>query len=120
MQTTKEFLDDERETILATQTEANEYLLSRLSESIHRIREDFDELNRTQLRQMENEYKQMLQILEESLQTDQTADETNTLQQSANQGVYVQLQDEHQIVLQELNTLSDHNQTLTERVLAMV
>ncbi|UJR31832.1 hypothetical protein I4U23_019309 [Adineta vaga] len=115
MQTTKEFLDEERETILETQAEANEYLLSRLSESINRIRQDFNDLNQTQLKQMDNEYKQMLQILEESVQTN----ETNTFHQSSNQEGYEQLHDEHQTVLQELTTLNDHNQTLIERVQAM-
>ncbi|CAF4882731.1 unnamed protein product, partial [Rotaria magnacalcarata] len=37
----KEFLDEEHETIIAAETEANEYLLSSLNESIVNIREDF-------------------------------------------------------------------------------
>ena len=45
MQTAKEFLDEEYQIILSAQTEANEYFLSRLNESVSRIREDFYELN---------------------------------------------------------------------------
>jgi len=116
MQTAKEFLDEERETIIATQTDANEYLLSRLNESINRIREDFHELNQTQLKQTENEYKQMLQILEENFITN----ETTTTHQRAIPADYERLHNEHQSVLQELTTLKDHNETLSERVFAMV
>jgi hypothetical protein len=116
MQTAKEFLDEERETIIATQTDANEYLLSRLNESINRIREDFHELNQTQLKQTENEYKQMLQILEENFM----ANETTTTHQRPIQPDYERLHNEHQSVLQELTTLKDHNETLSERVFSMV
>ena len=119
MQTAKEFLDEERETIIATQTEANEYLLSRLNDSITRIREDFDTLNKTQLKQIENEYKQMFQTLEQNLITNQSNDET-IAHQRAIQTELEQLQDEHQSVAQELTKLNYHNQTLAERVLAMV
>ncbi len=115
MQTAKEFLDEERETIIATQTDANEYLLSRLNESINRIREDFHQLNQTQLKQTENEYKQMLQILEGNFMTNET-----TTHQRAIQADYEQLHNEHQSVLQELTTLNDHNETLSEQVFAMV
>jgi len=114
MQTAKEFLDEERETIIATQTDANEYLLSRLNESINRIREDFHQLNQTQLKQTENEYKQMLQILEENFITNETT------HQHVIQPDYERLHNEHQSVLQELTTLKDHNETLSERVFSMV
>ena len=50
MQTAKEFLEEEYQSILSTQTEANEYLLSRLNESISRIREDFHTLHQNQLK----------------------------------------------------------------------
>jgi hypothetical protein len=120
MQTAKEFLDEERETIIATQTDANEYLLSRLSESISRIREDFDSLNNAQLKQFENEYKQMLQKVEENLMANEPIDETTTTHQRAIQIENERLQDEQQSVLRELTTLDDHNKSLSERVLAMV
>jgi chromosome segregation ATPase len=113
MQTTKEFLNEERETIISTQTEANEYLLSRLNESITRIREDFHQLNQTQLQQIENDYKQIFQTLEETQQTTNTS--PNIIPSE-----HERLQDEHQIVLQEFTTLNDHNQILSARVLAMV
>jgi hypothetical protein len=116
MQTAKEFLDEDHQAILSTQTEANEYLLSRLNQSITRIREDFTELNQTQLKQTENEYKQMLEILEENFLT---TDDTN-IQQSTLQTECEQLQDEHRSALQELTTLNDHNQALSERAIAMV
>jgi chromosome segregation ATPase len=113
MQTTKEFLNEERETIISTQTEANEYLLSRLNESITRIREDFHQLNQTQLQQIENDYKQIFQTLEETQQTTNTSPHIILSE-------HERLQDEHQIVLQEFTTLNDHNQILSARVLAMV
>jgi chromosome segregation ATPase len=119
MQTAKEFLDEERETILSTQTEANEYLLSRLNDSISRIREDFNDLNKTQLKQIENEYKQMIKILEENSLRNETIDETMINQQRAIQISYEKLQDEHQYITQELTTLNDHNQVLSERILNM-
>jgi chromosome segregation ATPase len=109
MQTTKEFLNEECETIISTQTEANEYLLSRLNDSIISIREDFNRLNQKQLEQIENNYKQMLQTLEENLPIEQIIPSE-----------YQQLEQEYQIVLNELTTLNNHNQNLTEHVLAMV
>jgi len=119
MQTAKEFLDEERETILSTQTEANEYLLSRLNDSISRIREDFNDLNKIQLKQIENEYKQMIKILEENSLRNETVDETMINQQREIQISYEKLQDEHQYITQELKTLNDHNQILSERILNM-
>jgi hypothetical protein len=116
MQTTKEFLTEECETIISTQTEANEYLLSRLHDSITRIREDFDQLNQAQLQQIENDYKQMLQTLEENLLSNQTIE----ISQQTIPSEYQQLEQEHQIVLEELTTLNNQNQNLAERVLAMV
>jgi chromosome segregation ATPase len=119
MQTAKEFLDEERETILSTQTEANEYLLSRLNDSISRIREDFNDLNKTQLKQIENEYKQMIKILEENSLTNGTIDETMINHQRTIQISYEKLQDEHQSITQELTILNDHNQILSEKILNM-
>ncbi|CAF3156375.1 unnamed protein product [Rotaria sp. Silwood2] len=119
MQTAKDFLDDERETIIATENEANEYLLSRLDESIVRIREDFDQLNKTQLKQIENEYKQMLQILEEHFTTNQEIDELTTSHQRTRQAEHERLQEEYQHVLQDLTTLNNHNLILSKQVLAM-
>jgi len=116
MQTTKEFLTEECETIISTQTEANEYLLSRLHDSITRIREDFDQLNQAQLQQIENDYKQTLQTLEENLLSNQTIE----ISQQTIPSEYQQLEQEHQIVLEELTTLNTQNQNLAERVLAMV
>ncbi len=116
MQTTKEFLTEECETIISTQTEANEYLLSRLNDSITRIREDFDQLNQAQLQQIENDYKQMLQTLEENLLSNQTIE----ISQQTIPSEYQQLEQEHQIVSEELKTLNNQNQNLAERVLAMV
>lgn len=119
MQTAREFLDEERETLLATQTEANEYLLSRLNESIQRIRDDFDLLNRTQLEQLENDYKQQMQILENNLFTSTDASDA-TISTSADPQRVNQLQSEQRTVLQELSIVNKHNQSLSERVLAMV
>ena len=119
MQTAKEFLDEERETILATEIEANEYLLSCLSESIIHIREDFDALNKTQMQQLENEYAQLLQTFEEYFTTEQTIDELTSCDDKS-QSTYKQLEDEYQLASQELTKLNNHNQLLLEQVLVMV
>ncbi|CAM4782059.1 unnamed protein product [Rotaria magnacalcarata] len=111
MHQAKEFLDEEHETIIAAETEANEYLLSSLNESIVNIREDFNQLNTAQITQIENEYKQTLQDVEESLTSNQTTNDTTTSNQ--------QLQDEYHVVAQELTTLKNDNSTLSERVLTM-
>ena len=117
MQNTREFLDDERETLIASREEANEDLLSRLSESVDRIRDDFDQLNRAQLKQAENEYKQMLQILEESLLAEET---TTATAPRDNQVDSQRLYEEHHAVTQELTALRENNQALAERAYAMV
>jgi len=115
MQTAKEFLDEEHQTILSTQTEANEYFLSRLNDSIIHIREDFNELNQNQLQQLENEYKQIIKNLEETFLTNETIlNHQRTIQIS-----YEKLQDEHEILIQELTILNDHNQILSEQILHM-
>ncbi|CAF3930076.1 unnamed protein product, partial [Adineta steineri] len=119
MQTAKEFLNDEYETILSTQTEANEYFISCLDESIINIREDFDDLNKRQLKQVENEYKQMIKILEENSLTTANINETTMNHQRKTQFECEKLQDEHQSITQELTTLNDHNQILSERIFAM-
>ncbi|CAF1174612.1 unnamed protein product [Adineta steineri] len=119
MQTAKEFLNDEYETILSTQTEANEYFISCLDESIINIREDFDDLNKRQLKQVENEYKQMIKILEENSLTTANINETTMNHQRKTQFECEKLQDEHQSIAQELTTLNDHNQILSERIFAM-
>jgi len=110
MQTTKEFLNEERETIISSQTEANEYLLSRLNDSINRIREDFNQLNKSQLEQIDNEYKQNLQKLEENLLTNQTI---NISQQTISSEID-RLENENQSALQQLTIINDQNQILTE------
>jgi hypothetical protein len=115
MQTAKEFLDEEHQTILSTQTEANEYFLSRLNDSIIHIREDFNQLNQNQLQQLENEYKQIIKNLEETFITNETIlNHQRTIQIS-----YEKLQDEHEILTQELTILNDHNQILSEQILHM-
>ena len=115
MQTAKEFLDEEHQALLSTQTEANEYFLSRLNESVEQIREDFSELNKNQIKQIENEYKQKMSILEEKNSTE----ETLFNQQRIRQNDYEKLQDEQQVLSNELFTLNDHNQILSERIIAM-
>ena len=65
MQTAREFLDEERETLLATETEANEDLLSRLNESIQRIRGRLRSVESNSLEQLENDYKQQITNLRE-------------------------------------------------------
>ncbi|CAF4175631.1 unnamed protein product, partial [Rotaria magnacalcarata] len=74
-------------------------------------REDFNQLNTAQITQIENEYKQTLQDVEESLTSNQTTNDTTTSNQ--------QLQDEYHVVAQELTTLKNDNSTLSERVLTM-
>jgi hypothetical protein len=60
----------------------------------------------------------MLQILEENFIINETT--TTTTHQRVIQTDYERLHNEHQSVLQELTTLKDHNETLSERVFAMV
>ena len=113
MQTTKEFLSEERDTILSSRHEANEYFLSQLHESIARIRDDFEKLNQTQLQQIEQDYQQMLQTVEENLLA-------NIPNQLSNPSEYEQLQHEQQTVQEEWTALNDQNQILSERMLIMV
>lgn len=120
MQTAKEFLDEEHQIILSTQTEANEYLLSCLGEFISRIREDFDQLNRTQLEQIENEYQQMINMAEENAKNNATKNEKLLNHQRSIQMECEKLQDEHQSTTEELTLLNEHNQALSERILSMV
>ncbi|CAF4982603.1 unnamed protein product, partial [Rotaria sp. Silwood1] len=119
MHTAKEFLDEEHQTILLTQTEANEYLLSCLNEFILRIRDDFNELNKTQLKQMENEYKQIMINIEENSLTNANINETIINQQHSIQNECEKLQNENQSITQELTKLNDYNQILSEQILAM-
>lgn len=120
MQTAKEFLDEEHQMILSTQTEANEYLLSCLSESISRIREDFSELNRAQIKQVENEYNQILVNLEKNSLENANRNESIANRQRAIQIECEKLQTEHQSMTQELTILNDHNILLSEQIFAMV
>lgn len=113
MQTTKEFLSEERDTILSSRHDANEYFLSQLHESIARIRDDFEQINQNQLQQIEQDYQQMLQTLEENLSTNQVNPVTNPSQ-------IEQLQKEQQTIYDEWTTMNEQNQTLVERVLTMV
>ena len=90
--------------------------MSRLNESIARIREDFNELNQSQLRQIENEYQQIMKIFEDN----QTIDETMLNNEQQKQQIeFEQLQNEHQSITQELTILNDLNLVLSEQVLAM-
>ncbi|CAF1959714.1 unnamed protein product [Rotaria magnacalcarata] len=119
MQTSKEFLDDEHQMILSTQAEANEYLLSCLNESITRISEDFNELNKAQIKQVENEYKHMMTVAKENSLANANKNETMANHQRAAQIEYEKLQDEHRCMTQELTIVTDHNLVLTEQILAM-
>lgn len=116
LQRAKEFLDEEREIILSAEVEANEYLLSRLSETIDSIREDFNQLNTSQLNDIENEYKQLLQTVEENLLSNQTIDGKPTSNESKNQ----HLEEDYENVLQELTILNSDNKKLSQTVFSMV
>jgi hypothetical protein len=117
MQTAKEFLDEEQQTILATQTDANEYLLSRLNQAISRIRDDFDQLNKTQLKQMENQYQQLMQITEENLLNKSQPDLSAISQQEQH---VRQIEYEQESIGEELTVLNDYHQSHSERILFMV
>jgi hypothetical protein len=91
-----------------------------LNESISRIREDFQDLNQNQIKQIENEYKKMMNVLEEKILTNQSIDEAKINHQRIAQNEYEKLQDEYQSTSQELITLNEHNQMLSERILNMV
>mgnify|MGYP006911071694 FL=1 len=110
MQTAKEFLDDEHQTILLTQTEANEYLLSSLNQSIELIRNDFNELNKTHLKQIENQYKQTIANIEEN---------TNENEFELVQPQTIEIENEYLTLKNELTQLNNHNEILTDRIHAM-
>ena len=115
MQTAKEFLDEEQETILSTQTDANEYFLSRLNQAISRIRDDFDQLNKTQLKQMENQYQQLMETAEENL-----LHQSHTDQSAVSNEHVRQIEYEQESIADELTVLNDYHQSLTERLVSMV
>ena len=117
MQTAKEFLNDEYQTILGSQTEANDYFLSCLNQSVVRIREDFHRVNQTQVKQMENKYKQLMQTIEEYASVDTSRDETMRHRTTDHEGP---LADEYRSAANELTKLGEHNRLLTERILDMV
>lgn len=110
MQTAKEFLDDEHQTILLAQTEANEYLLSSLNQSIELIRNDFNELNKTHLKQIENQYKQTIANIEEN---------TNENEFELVQPQTIEIENEYLTLKNELTQLNNHNEILTDRIHAM-
>ncbi|CAF1133464.1 unnamed protein product, partial [Didymodactylos carnosus] len=118
MQTTREFLNEERDNIITIQTDANEFMLSRLNDSILRIREDFNVLNQLQLKQLENEYKQMLRIVEVSVNDtlDDGSTASATVLHQRRQAKFEELHEEASLTQQELSTLSDYNQTLVDKV----
>ncbi|CAF1540877.1 unnamed protein product, partial [Didymodactylos carnosus] len=116
MQTAKEFLSEERETIIGVQAEANEFMLSRLNDSILRIRDDFSILNQSQLKQSENEYKQMLQVVEESINANIDDDSNDILMSQRRQSELEELHQETSQAQQELLTLNNYNQALSDRV----
>ena len=99
MQTSKEFLDEEYQMMLSTQTNASEYFLSHLNKSIERIREDFSRLNQTQLKQMEEEYQQWMN------------------HQSSNE--ITQSEEEYRSMMEELTTLKKENEFLSETISTM-
>lgn len=105
MQTTKEFLDEEQQNILSSQTEANEYFLSHLHQSIERIRDDFAQLNQQQLKQMEDEYKQWMN------------NHLSTHEQQTN--LIEQFQEEYRKYLDELTRLKNENDVLSEKISMM-
>ncbi|UJR14875.1 hypothetical protein I4U23_001860 [Adineta vaga] len=119
MQTAKEFLDDEYETILAVQTEANDYFLTCLNESILRIYDDFDQLNKRQMEQVEIEYEKMIKILEENSLANEMINETEMNRQRTSQVEFRKLQEEYQLMTEELTTLNGHNHILSERIVDM-
>ena len=120
MQTAKEFLDEEYETILEAQTDANLYLLSCLNESILRIHADFEHLNNQQIEQIENEYKQTIKKLEEISLANATDNETEIDRQHTSQTECGKLEEEYQSVNEELSKLNEHNQLLSDRISSMV
>ena len=117
MQTAREFLDDERELFLTSQTEAGEYYRLHLNESIQRIREDFQQLNRSQLKQLENEYEEKFRWLGDFSSSSSSSE---ILTDDSQRVEREQLENDYRIVTQELNIVNDQYQTLTQRVEQMV
>ncbi|CAF1050170.1 unnamed protein product [Adineta ricciae] len=119
MQTAKEFLDEEYETILEAQTDANLYLLSCLNESILRIHADFEHLNNQQIEQIENEYKQTIKKLEETSLANVTGNEIEIAQQHTSQTECGKLEEEYRSANEELSKLHEHNRLLSDRISSM-
>ncbi|CAF1183420.1 unnamed protein product [Adineta ricciae] len=119
MQTAKEFLDEEYETILEAQSDANLYLLSCLNESILRIHDDFEHLNNQQIEQIENEYKQTMKKFEETSLANATDNETEIDRQHTSQTECGKLEEEYQSINEELTKVNEHNRLLTERISSM-
>ena len=117
MQTAREFLDDERQTILMSQSEANEFLLSRLTESIQRIREDFQRLNQCQIEELEIEYKHKFEWLEEQFRSES---KPTTLISNNIEEIHRHLVTEQRSTIQELNFVTDQHKILSAKILALV
>ena len=117
MQTAREFLDDERDLFITSQTEAGEYYRSHLNESIQQIREDFQQLNRAQLKQLENEFEEKLRWLGEFSSSSSSSEIVSDDPQRVERE---QWENESRLVTQELNIVNAQYQTLTQRVQQMV
>ena len=63
LRTTKEFLVEEKQNLDLTQIDANEDFLNRLQQSIERLRNDFQQLNENQLKQIEETYRETIERL---------------------------------------------------------
>jgi len=113
LSTTREFLLDECENIRSTQTDANEYLLVYLNESISRIREDFQKIHQSQFEQIENEYKLTFESFEENLRNEQL----KSVQISTNTQ---QLEHDYERIFDDLTKLNNQNQKLTTQIIQMV
>ena len=113
MQTTKEFLDEEQQAILSTQTDANEFFLSRLNESISHIRDDFHQLSQLQYKQIDEFYQQLRNNIQETIRNEPR-------EEIKINSPLEQLQNEQKLINEELINAKEQHEILAEQLMAMV
>ena len=110
MQTTKEFLIEEQQSLLSTQNYANEDFLARLHQSIARLKEDFYELNQQQIKQLENQYEQVMKRFEDEIKHQRPIEEIT------GENPY---QIEEETLLGQLKNLNGENHHLADQILLL-
>jgi hypothetical protein len=113
METAKDFLNDEQQSIFASQANAHEYFLSRLTQSVSRIRDDFEQLNQTQIKHIDSQYQQYMITIEDYLR--QESNHKNKQQPD-----HEQWHIEQKTMTDELRRLTNDHHLLAQRIVDMV